>query len=417
MRILLITHFTRGDVQPFVALSKALANRGHNVRLASPGDLEGTVSRDGVDHFKLTEIASTLLANKSVREAIQGNYESVRGKWIKLKIAQSLRSSMHLLRKEMVLAAEWNPEVIVYHAVLPVDDVFDSQGIPTIPVCLQPCYIPTESFANPRISMKLPKPLNRTSYMTTRIWNRTIGGSSLSWVSDRTRGGWRSGRVRNRKPLALQAFSKHLFTSPPKYPEWAPVTGYWFLSKTTDLTPPPNLVDFLAAGPKPVYVGFGSMLGPNPAHTARTIIGALQGARARAVLASGWGGIDPTMSGDNYIVVEDVDHEWLFPQMSAIIHHGGAGTSGAALKSGRPQVVCPFFDDQPFFARTMSSLGVAPAPIRQNFLSAERLSIAIQEAVNSNILSRNAHAIGSKIALEDGLRNATDLIESIDPSG
>jgi sterol 3beta-glucosyltransferase len=183
----------------------------------------------------------------------------------------------------------------------------------------------------------------------------------------------------------LHAFSPHVLPPPSDWPQTATATGYWFLpseagaeadAATVDAahasarteasagTLPGGLADFLEAGEPAVFVGFGSMAGREPKRTAAVVAKAVRRASVRAVLATGWGGLDASGLPDEIFVVDQVPYERLFPRVAAVVHHGGAGTTGTAVVSGRPQVVCPFVADQPFWAGRMHDLGVAPARSR-----------------------------------------------------
>ena len=197
---------------------------------------------------------------------------------------------------------------------------------------------------------------------------------------------------------------------PPDWPETAAVAGYWFLEEP-EWTPPPDLQAFLDAGDPPVYVGFGSMIGRDPERTARLVAEALRAAGVRGLLATGWGGLSPTDLGDDLFVLEQAPHDALFPHCAAVVHHGGAGTTAAGLRAGRPTVVCPFFGDQPFWGRRVHTLGVGPAPIRQTDLTAPRLAAAIQQATGSDAVRQRAEALGRTIRAEDGVGAAVRFVE------
>jgi sterol 3beta-glucosyltransferase len=199
----------------------------------------------------------------------------------------------------------------------------------------------------------------------------------------------------------------------PRPSDWdqsAVVTGYWFLDAPAGWQPPPALVQFLQSGPPPVYVGFGSMfMEAGPEKTA-IVLKALRLAGQRAVLATGWGGLSPVDATDEVFVLEAAPHDWLFPQVAAVVHHGGAGTTGAGLRAGKPSVICPVVGDQPFWGRRVAALGAGPPPVPKATLTVERLADAIRRAVGDDGLRRRAAALGETIRAEDGLGRAVDYI-------
>src|SRR5207248_7957003 len=141
-----------------------------------------------------------------------------------------------------------------------------------------------------------------------------------------------------------------------------------------DWCPPPALVDFLADGPAPVYVGFGSMAPADAERLTAVALDALARADRRAVLLAGWAGLGRAAGSDRVLVVDAIPHDWLFPRMSALVHHGGAGTTASGLRAGVPAVVVPFFGDQPFWGDRVWRLGVGARPIQRKALTADRLA-------------------------------------------
>ena len=141
------------------------------------------------------------------------------------------------------------------------------------------------------------------------------------------------------------------------------VTGYWFLDAAPDWAPSPALENFLQAGSPPVYIGFGSMGNRNPEETADLVLQALDKTGQRAILSAGWSGMRTEKLPSNAFLVNSVPHAWLFPQVAAVIHHGGAGTTAAGLWAGVPTVIIPFFGDQGFWGQRVAVLGVGTAPI------------------------------------------------------
>jgi len=109
-------------------------------------------------------------------------------------------------------------------------------------------------------------------------------------------------------------------------------------------------------------------------------------------------------------VFDSIPHDWLFPKVAAIVHHGGAGTTGAAIRAGKPQIICPFVGDQSFWGQRTADLSVAPSPIPQTKLTAERLADAIKYAVTNTSLQQRALSIGETIRAENGIERAVKHI-------
>jgi sterol 3beta-glucosyltransferase len=203
----------------------------------------------------------------------------------------------------------------------------------------------------------------------------------------------------------IYGFSPHVVPPPSDWPPTCRVTGYWFLPAEPGWTPPPTLTRFLADGPAPVCVGFGSMLGADPAQLTALVVTAVRRAGVRAVLLSGWGALD-AVAGEDILVIGEVPHDWLFPQVAAVVHHGGAGTTAAALRAGTPAVVVPFGVDQPFWGTRVVALGTGPRPIPQRTLTTERLTDALRIVTTDQTMRARAARLGHAIRSENGVDNA-----------
>jgi sterol 3beta-glucosyltransferase len=211
----------------------------------------------------------------------------------------------------------------------------------------------------------------------------------------------------------LHGFSQYVQPRPQDWPESAYVTGYWFLDHESDWQPSPELAQFLDAGDPPVYVGFGSMAGRNPQRLTRIVVDAIQQAGVRGIIATGWGGMSADNLPETIFKVDNVPHDWLFPRMAAVVHHGGAGTTAAGLLAGRPTVICPFIVDQPYWGARVQALGAGSEPIPQKQLTAEKLAAAIREVTSSASIRQNAESLGEKMRQEDGVATAVEIIERI----
>jgi sterol 3beta-glucosyltransferase len=209
----------------------------------------------------------------------------------------------------------------------------------------------------------------------------------------------------------LHGFSRHVVPIPPDQPHQVTTTGFWFLDRSDSYAPPDHLRAFLEAGDPPVYVGFGSMAARDPERTTRAVLDAVRQADVRAVLATGWGGLTDADLPAGVLRIRSAPHDWLFPRCAAVVHHGGAGTTAAGLRAGRPTVICPFFGDQPFWGRRAHALGVGPAPIPQRRLTADRLADALAEVTRDPEMRRRAEALGKRIRAENGVERAVEAIE------
>jgi UDP:flavonoid glycosyltransferase YjiC (YdhE family) len=214
---------------------------------------------------------------------------------------------------------------------------------------------------------------------------------------------------KSRTPF-IYGFSPCVVPRPSDWPEWHHITGYWFLDGAHDWSPPAGLTDFLSRGAKPIYIGFGSMNGQVARHLAHLAIEAVTLSRQRAVLLGGWAQAHNLDLPDHVYALESAPHEWLFPRMAAVVHHGGAGTTAAGLRAGLPSVITPFMGDQSYWGQRVYALGVGPRPISRAKLTAKKLADAITQAVTDESIKCRAAALGESIRAENGVARAVELV-------
>ena len=205
----------------------------------------------------------------------------------------------------------------------------------------------------------------------------------------------------------------------PKPRDWGShidISGFFFLSLASSYVPDPDLVAFLDAGPPPVYIGFGSIVVDDPNALSRLIFEAVRKAGVRALVSKGWGGLGTDELGvpEGVFMLGNVPHDWLFKHVSAVVHHGGAGTTAAGVALGKPTVVVPFFGDQPFWGSMIARAGAGPQPIPHKQLTADNLAAALLEALEPATQQRAAELgekIGKELGAEIGAKNFHDQLD------
>jgi sterol 3beta-glucosyltransferase len=407
MNILILTAGSRGDVQPFVALGKALQAAGYDVTFAGPAMFEGFAAEHAL---RFSPIDDGILRLKDTPQGAA----ALEGKGNKLAL---IKQAMPMLRR--MLDDAWrsaqNADAIVYHPKAMAGlHIAEARHIPAFMSLPLPAYTPTREFPNPILPLRGAGWLNRLGYTLVPILSAPYVGVINRWRAEmlglppRSRFASELIRADGSRIPVLYSFSRHVVPRPADWDESAHVTGYWFLDQP--FQPNIDLVRFLDAGEPPVYVGFGSMVSVNARAKAELILEALRRTGQRSVIATGWGGLEPGDLPADVFALREAPHEWLFPRMAAVVHHGGAGTTAAGLRAGIPTVICPFFGDQPFWGERVSALGVGPSPIPQRRLSADLLVTAIDQALNDSEMRRRAAALGEAIRAENGLENALAVI-------
>lgn len=420
MKIFMIALGTRGDIQPYVGLGLGLQKAGHEVTICSTANFESFIREYGLRFEPTRDEIVELLATEEGKAVFDGD----RSMWETVKLYSRLAKragavQMDMLEQTWQAAERTNPDIILYHPKGYGGPHFaEKLGIPVILTLVVPGVVPTGAFpAFGFPTWNLGKGYNRlTSKLLMGFAALSFGKYVRTWRKNHglpaVQGGVSLVNKPNGKPIpAMHGFSEHVVPFPDDWPDHAAITGYWFLNQPDHWQPPQDLVNFLNAGEPPVYVGFGSMSNTKMAKVGRTVVDALTKAQARGIIAKGWGGIEAKELPDSIFAIDGAPHDWLFPRMAAVVHHGGAGTTAAGLRAGKPSVVCPFFGDQPFWGRRVKALGVGPHPIAQKDLEADLLAGAIRTVVETTSFREHAENIGKRLRREDSIGPALAFIE------
>ncbi|MFS2012347.1 glycosyltransferase [Azospirillum sp. CT11-132] len=407
MKLVVITYGTEGDTRPLVALCRALMDAGHRVQLLADRNTLSTAHALGVPATALAgDIRGTLDADNAIGKVVADGHSPGRAARALAGIANAHAQAW---LKALVEAGQGCDGIVISGLAGFVGlSAAEALRVPAIGTGMIPLTA-TAEFAHPFLPPRLvPRWLRRASheFVNGMLWRAFRAATNCARASvcglppQRTL--WKG------HPM-LYGVSPTLMPQPADWPGYAMVCGQW-VHETQDVTPPAGLADFLAQGEAPVYVGFGSMMGFNPTQAREAIVGALAG--RRAVFQPGWSGIETSGLPDHIFVVGETPHQWLFPKMSAVVHHGGSGTSHSAARAGVPAVVVPFAGDQPFWADRLWRLGVAPEPVPARQLNVQRLRRAIDAAQDARMRAK-AREVGERMRAERGLAVAVNKIERL----
>jgi sterol 3beta-glucosyltransferase len=224
-------------------------------------------------------------------------------------------------------------------------------------------------------------------------------------------------RLRKQRTAAqwpvLHGYSPLVAPRPPDWRAGLQVTGYWWPAASGKWEPPADLADFLAAGPPPMFVGFGSMT-TTPARAGQLseiVRRAAQHAGVRVIVQAGWTSL--RVDDDTMLTIGEAPHDWLFSRVTAVAHHCGAGTTAAGIRAGVPTIALPAYGDGPFWAKRITQLGVAAATISQRNLTEHRLTEAMRVAVSDPQLRENSRRLSQRIAIEDGAAQLVSTVKSL----
>ncbi|MCD4850556.1 glycosyltransferase [Arthrobacter sp. AK01] len=402
MRVLMVAPGTRGDVAPMAGLGSRLQDLGYEVAIAANPAYMPLVVESGCEFRLLPGDLTELI--KQPAPGAKASPGSLRGFWRKLS------AYMDDAATGTLAAAEAGADVILANSVAPYAyDIAEAFGIPAMGAHLQP----TEpSAAYPPVLMNSARSLG--AWGNKIIGERAAAGpapydapsarlrKSLGLGKESRAAGER--RRRKAQATILHGISPSVLPRPADWHAGLVMAGYWWPPERSGWEPSADLVDFLADGPAPVFVGFGSSAHIDPGF----ILEATRRAGVRAVVQ----GVDG-MLGDDAMGVGTLPHEWLFPRMAAVVHHAGAGTTAAGLRAGVPSVGVPVYTDQPLWASRIATLGAGPQPLPYKKLTPERLGDAIAEAVTTPSYAQRAAEVASSIALEDGTVPVVEALRTL----
>jgi len=416
MKITICSVGSRGDVQPPVALAKGLIQAGHEVTLSTHARFSSLAEAHGVPVLPMEGDPREILLMDAVQEIGSNPVKLTR--WF----ADTFKPRLKSLFLSTMEAVEGSDLVLVSTLSFAAFHVAEKLGVPALSIQLQPS---TSTRAFPGVSIPPPAPwfpfkgtynllatraANRILFRMLRPITNEVRRESLGLPPLPARYYHRLDSARS-EVTTLYGFSPTVVPKPSDWGTMQHVTGYWFLDRPEDHRAPQALEAFLASGPPPVYVGFGSMVDHQREDFSRTVIEAIQRSGERAILYSGWSDLGLHDIPDSVFVTDEAPHDWLFPRVAAVVHHGGAGTTASGLRAGLPTVVVPFFGDQFFWAWCVHRLGAGPKWIPRRNMTAETLASAIRAAVLDGPIRERAAALGRAIRKEDGVGTAITLVE------
>jgi sterol 3beta-glucosyltransferase len=407
MRVKIVAFTSPGGIQAYIAFGLGLQQAGYSVQLATFPSLQESVINRGLD------FASVYCNNyERIDPASFGfGYDP-------LGVIRNVSSVLRPLNTSM-LPVFWktcqDTDVIIFNpGTFACYDIAEKLDIP--------CYVISE---NPRHQthvfphflfphLDVPYLESIYNWLTYPLFDQLLWQSIRQPINQ-----WRQetlslpplpcwsgvlARIQQQKIPCLYSCSPSFLPKPSDWSDWVYVTGYWFLERPSNWQPPSELIDFLSAGPPPIYLEtWHKNIGVETVRKVLSLTG------KRAIVRTVTGGLrDANFPEDEVFTVKSVPHDWLFPQMAAVVHHGGHGTTLNGIRAGVPTVTMPYNSDHFLFARRVAELGLGPPPIMKEQASAEILAAAIRIAISDTTMRSRAVAIGKQIQAEDGVARAVE---------
>lgn len=411
-RFVLMTYGSRGDVEPFVALARGLRQAGHDVRLMAPAPFAHLAFAHGVNFEPLEGNPEELALALTDRAGLNGP------RMVKRMIEHVLPLAERVARAALRTARE--AEVIV-HSFLLTDaghTIAVRQGIPDFSAQLFPVFATTGDFPAPvfpdwRWGGTYRRFTHRLSTAVFRFGGRLLYRRIRSGAPDLPDlAPWPFNHSSRGPTPLLFAYSPAVLPRPYDWPPHTHVTGYWKLPPPSNWSPPDDLRRFLDEGQPPVFFGVGSMRTQRMRQLLEGVLQAIRSTDHRAIIGGPGREVHSLTMPQGVYALEWAPYDWLFPQMAMIVHHGGAGTTGAALRSGVPSVAIPFTADQAFWARRAHQLGVGPAGVPVNRLTTPVLDRLIRETKADPSFVSRAQSVAEQLRHEDGVATALSVIDA-----
>lgn len=410
MKLTMIAIGSTGDVRPYMLLGRELQARGHEVTIAAFEHFEQLVTGAGLRFFPLPGDVMKMMSNVMK--------PGVNGVTYLPQLEKALKDVAPALLDALLLSCRGADALVCTFFGSLYYSIAEKYDIP----CIQTQYFPMDpNDATPISSapgQRLGKAWNRTSY---KLGYLLIGLLEKRYLTEwRQRNGMAARKLRDKPDYrigghtvpVLYAISPLVFPRPIGWSEHIHMSGFWWNDDAPDWTPPEDLVEFLNAGAPPIYIGFGSMVSGNMSKTFAIVLRAVRAARVRAVINLGWGGESAHWKSNSRIYFGDyIPHDWLFPRVSAVVHHGGAGTTAAGLRAGKPTLVVPFGGDQPFWGARVHAIGCGPRPIPRDQMTVHRLTRGLIDLTTHASYRVAAEEMGQRLRMEQGTKAAADIIE------
>ncbi|WQF82470.1 Putative UDP-glucuronosyl/UDP-glucosyltransferase, Glycosyltransferase family 28 [Colletotrichum destructivum] len=422
---------SRGDVQPFLALAAALQKSGHRVRIATHPQFSSFVldsnkssaSDNKLEFFPVGGDPADLMAYMVESPSLIPKMSQIRAGIIQRK------RDMYVEMLDGFWRSCVRPDLVsnvpfVADAIIANPPSFahvhcaQALGIPVHLMFTMP-WTSTKAFPHPLANIKYSKEdkksTNHASYAAVEFltW-QGLGDLVNAWRVESLGLEPVPSTEGHRILESLQVPFTYCWSPSlvPKPSDWGPhidISGFFFRDPAP-YTPPPDLKAFLEAGPPPIYIGFGSIVVGGIEGLMTMVLSAIKATGVRAIISRGWSNLTGEESA-NVFYVGDCPHEWLFQQVAAVIHHGGAGTTACGLRYGRPTTIVPFFGDQPFWGAVVAEAGAGPDPIPYRSLTSQKLIHAIQLCLSPEAVAA-AQQLADSMRTENGVQAAVDAFHA-----
>lgn len=401
---------SRGDFQPYIALAQQLIKGGKEVRIAGPDNFAEFIEAYGINYFPINLDMNALNIDPKLLEDAGSSDNPLK----MLLTFNKMKHYGHFTNVAYFEACK-NSEMIIYHPGCTIGYFAGQElGIPAVlaspfPIHKTKEYLSVVMYGKSKSSLFMKalsyKMIQGMLWMAGKnsvktFWKKTFGGLPNNFGAP---------YEYHKTPdhPALISCSNAIFQRPSDWNPHIHQKGYWQVEEEDNYMPDKSLLEFLEAGEKPIYIGFGSMsMMKKHASLGPIVIEAIKKSGRRAII-SGFGQVDHLP--ETIYAIDSIPHTWLFKHVAAVCHHGGAGTSAAGFTAGIPSIIVPFSNDQFAWAHRSYDLGIGVKPIYVKDLTADKLAVAIKATSDPKIKAK-ALEISQQISKENGAEDCAKVL-------
>lgn len=424
MKAILLAIGSRGDVEPFLAIAQILRSKDWEVVCVFPEQFREDVNQEGFKFYGFDKDFIELIIKSTEGNLIMGGEGSI---FKRIRAIYEMGKKAMKLNKGMI-QLQWNaiekeaPDFVFYHQKCLYPFIWSMQNptksilINLFPAMIHPLddhsviglkgggnYGP---FFN-RMSFRLTNWIKAIAiFKTTKKFHKSLRGTKIS--------------VRKiyhfllKQQRTFYTVSPILFPKPKDWDDGVEVVGYFERAKINHWKPSEELINFLANHEKIVFISFGSISNSNPKKNTATILQVLKKHKIAAIIGTSWGGLrQPDNPPDHIFFIDKIPHDWLFPKMAAVVHHGGSGTTHTGLKYGRPTLIIPHFIDQFYWNDVIVKKGAGPKGVAIKNLTTANFEPLILDLLNNQSYRKTAEEIGAAMNRESDVEEWYERIDKL----
>ncbi len=416
MKAILFSIGTRGDIEPFLAIAQLLKEKDWDLICVFPEQFREAVEKMDIPFRGFNKEFLEMLDGKEAKMVMGSQGSIFKRIGFMIKMAKvGIKLSKEMLALQHYIQKEEKPDRILYHPKCNYGLIW---GMENLGKSILVSPIPGVSHTINHLTVlggNYGEFLNKLSFWAANTMKAIV----LNKVSKRYIKDYHGLKVTVpsikkamlEKEKTFYTISPSLFPKPKYWPASAHIVGFYERDKAKNWQADESLIQFIKKNSKIIFITFGSMSNSNPKEKTRIIVEVLKRNNISAIINTSWGGLEKIEdSSDNIHFVNNLPYDWIFPQMYAIIHHGGSGTTHTALKYACPNLVIPHILDQPYWNKTITKLHLGPKGVSIKNLNEKKFEPKLLDLINNKSYKINAELIAEQMKKENNTEKLMKLI-------